>query len=358
MGEIVRNKGMETGTKGKIKTRNVALDVLRIFCCYLIIMLHASGHLDVSGEYWRVVQGIVRPALWCFMMLSGYFILSNPIVNWGKFYLTHLTHLVVPLIFYVFVYQLYYSGGKRISLLEIIAGDPFGHLWFVYSLFVLYLMAPFLQKMMYHLSEKQLTGMLAGMFFCGRVIKILAAFGFPIGIPVTVIGDCTLFFFLLGYLLWQKNKRVEFKFVIPIGILNIIYTAYTFADPILADGAATLSLGMVCGVIVYFCLFSNFFQNAGKRESTRKIIYFISARTYGIYLIHILILNIMTERGIMLIDNNSISKFWILPLKCFVIFIIGFIFSTLFDLLICNPVQKCFNYIGRKFVDAEYYPPA
>lgn len=346
--EIVLEKNTEIEVTEKIKTRNYALDVLRIFCCYLIIMLHVSGHLDAGGTYWRVVQGIVRPALWCFMMLSGYFILSNPITNWGMFYLKHLTHLIVPLFFYVFAYQLYYSGGKHISILEIIAGDPYGHLWFVYSLIVLYLMAPFLQKMLNHLNKKQIIGMLAGMFFCGRVINILAAFGFPIGIPATVIGDCTLFFFILGYFLWQKNNEVEYKFVISIGIMNIIYTAYTFSDPILVNGAATLSLGMVCGVIVYYCFCSKFFRNAGKGGISRKIIYFVSSRTYGIYLIHILILNILTERGIMVLDNTSISKYWILPLKCFVIFLVGFIFSTILDFLICNPVQKCCNHIGEK----------
>lgn len=55
--------------------REYALDILRIYCCYCIIMLHVSGHLNVNGNFWRLVQGVVRPALWCFMMLSGYFIL-------------------------------------------------------------------------------------------------------------------------------------------------------------------------------------------------------------------------------------------------------------------------------------------
>lgn len=351
--QIASGQGTKTDKAEKIKTRNYALDVLRIFCCYLIIMLHVSGHLDAGGSYWRVIQGIVRPALWCFMMLSGYFILSNPIVDWAAFYLKHLTHLVIPLFFYVFVYQLYYSGGKRISILEIIAGDPYGHLWFVYSLIVLYLMAPFLQKMLNNISKKQLTGLLIGMFFCGRVITILAAFDFSIGIPVTIIGDCSLFFFLIGYWLWQNDKQVEYKILIPIGIINVIYTAYTFSDSILVDGAATLSLGMVCGVIVYFYFFSKVFQNAGGNVMVRKLIYFISARTYGIYLIHILILNIFTERGIMQLDSNSISQFWILPFKCLVIFIIGLVISTVYDLLICNPIQKYCNYIGDKIINIK-----
>lgn len=91
--------------------RNYSIDLLRIFCCYCIIMLHASAHLDSTGNFWRLVQGVVRPALWCFLSLSGYFILSKPIVKWSEFYFRHLLHLLIPLVFYTFIYQLYYSNG-------------------------------------------------------------------------------------------------------------------------------------------------------------------------------------------------------------------------------------------------------
>ncbi len=321
------------------KERNYALDLLRIFCCYCIIMLHVSGYLDTNGNFWRLVQGIVRPALWCFLALSGYFILSRPILNWKKFYIRHLLHLLIPLVVYVFVYQLYHSGGKRISLKEIINGDPIGHLWFVYTLIVLYLLAPFFQKMLENLTNRQLTGLLATMFFCGRGIKMLTALGFGIGIPTEVIGDCSTFFFLFGYWLFRVNRTVSYKILIPVGIINTLYSAYTFSNPILADGAATLALGMVVGVVVYYQLFSKLFEKIKDGIFAKAIVY-ISARTYGIYLIHMLIIQYFTAKEILTLDNSSISRYWMLPLVCLIIFFTGLAIATALDTLICGPLQK------------------
>lgn len=324
--------------------RNSALDWLRIFCCYCIIMLHVSGHLNLNSNFWRLVQGIVRPALWCFLVLSGYFILSRPIKNWKKFYFTHLIHLIVPLVLYVFVYQFYYS--RKVSLLAIIAGDPIGHLWFVYSLIVLYIMTPFLQKMLMNLSNAQLTGLLILMFFFGRVIRIIPALGLSIGLPVTILGDCALFFFIMGYWLSRVKLSLSYKFLIPIGIVNILYTAYTLSNPILVNGAAELALGMIGGCIIYYLLFVKIF--AGGYNGFSRVAAFISRRTYGIYLIHMLIFQYFTANGIMALNPDSYSNIWILPLKCLIIFGIGLIMAIIMDLIICEPIQKLCNYIYEK----------
>lgn len=330
----------------KDEKRNYALDLLRIFCCYCVIMIHVSGHLDLNGTLWRLVQGIVRPALWRFIILSGYFILPNPITDWKKFYFKHLLHLIIPLMIYVFVYQLYYSQGKSISFLSVIAGDSIGHLWFVYSLIVLYLIAPFLQKLLMNLNNIQLNGLLILMFFCGRIIKILAALGIPIGIPVTVIGDCTIFFFILGYRLSRIEINISCNIIVLMIVVNILYSAYTFSNPILVNGAAELALSMIIGSVLYYLLFLKIYK--GRYPIFSKIIAFVSMRTYGIYLIHMLIFQYFTTNGILLLESNPYQNIWILPLKCLIIFLLGLIFASIIDLLICKPLEKFGNYIYKK----------
>ncbi len=330
--------------------REYALDILRIYCCYCIIMLHVSGQLNNNGNFWRLVQGVVRPTLWCFMMLSGYFILSRSITKWSKFYFTHIIHLIVPLVVYTFVYQLYYSGGKSISLKSIIAGDSIGHLWFVYNLIALYILASFLQKMLMNLSDIQLTGLLITMFFFGRVINIIAKIGVSIGIPTGILGSCSLFFFVLGYWIYRMNINIDYKCGIVLWIINTIYCVYAFSNPILADGVANLSLSMVIGVVVYYVLFSGIFSNI-KESVITKMIIFISSRTYGIYLIHMLIFQYFSNHNIMsLIFISYMHCICLLILKCLCIFVIGLIFATIMDLLICDPIQKVCNYFCDKIV--------
>lgn len=331
------------------KQRNIALDILRIFCCYCIIMLHVSAHLNINGFFWRLVQGIVRPALWCFVVLSGYFILSQPIKNWTNFYFTHLIHLIIPLVFYTFIYQLYYS--KSVSLFQIIAGDSIGHLWFVYSLIMLYIIAPFLQKLLINLNNIQLTGLLCLIFFFGRIINIMATFGFAIGIPTALIGDDKIFFFILGHWLSRIKIKANYKILIPLVIANILYCAYTFSNPILVNGAADLALGMVNGCILYYLLFTKAFRTQRYNDAS-KIIAFVSRRTYGIYLIHMLIFQYFIANEIMVLAPDAHKNVWLLPLKCLVIFVIGLAISIVMDMLICNPIQKICNCIYLKIKEA------
>ena len=326
------------------KKRNSTLDILRIFCCYCIIMLHVSGHLNLNGTFWRLVQGVVRPTLWCFLVLSGYFILSAPLKNWKKFYFFHLLHLIVPLIIYTFIYQYYYD--KSLSLIKVIAGNSIGHLWFVYTLIMLYIIAPYLQILLIHLTNKQLTNLLILMFFFGRITNVMVGLGLSIGIPTEIVGSYALFYFILGYRLSRVKIYISTKILILCGIINILYSSFTFSNPILVNGAADLALSMVCGCIIYYFLFTNIFTN--RIDKFSKITTFISLRTYGIYLIHMLVFQYFTANNIMPLKENSYSNIWILPLKCLIIFVISLAFTIIIDLLICEPIQRFYTYIYKK----------
>lgn len=220
-------------------------------------------------------------------------------------------------------------------------------MWFVYTLISLYLLAPFLQKMLEKLNNNQITGMLLGMFFFGRIINVLKTLGFEIGIPISIIGDCSLFFFIFGYWIYHINIKVSFKLLIPIGIVNILYSAYTFSNQFLVNGASNLALGMVIGVVVYYTIFSKMFNHIKQGKAT-DIITFISTRTYGIYLIHMLIFQIFSSKKIMMLSTYNYINFWVLPVKCFVIFIISLIIAIFMDILICDPLFKGFNYLWEK----------
>lgn len=323
--------------------RDISLDVLRIFCCYCIIMLHVSGHLNYDSIFHLLVQGVVRPALWCFMSLSGYLILSRRIENWFEFYWNHLLHIFVPLIIYTSVYVWYYTKKIVIPIKTVLAGDTIGHLWFVYALVALYFLAPFLQNMLIGLTNGKVFLLLIIMFFWGRVVNLLSFLGIEIGIPTEILGDCSLFFFVLGYWL-SRNDLVSYsRYIIPVGIINIFYIAFSMMNCYLIDGATTLSLGMVVGTVWYFVLFKRIFNNediSRRFKKMEKLISFLAARTYGIYLIHMLIFNIFTENEILPLNSGSISRFYILPIKCFFIFCLGLVCATVLDVIICIPIQK------------------
>jgi len=251
-----------------------------------------------------------------------------------------LTHLLIPLFLYTFLYQCYYAGRFQISFKSVLGGDTIGHLWFVYELLALYLLTPFLQKMLLALNNRGVFSFLALLFFFGRVVPILKNIGLPLGIPTELLGNCSLFFFVLGYALSVQKKTIRLSVLIPLGMVNILYIAYTLQNGILAPGAADLSAGMVIGTLFYFFLFQKCFAWLERTCFIKRAVDFISGRTYGIYLIHMLIFQIFTAREIMMLNPLSLSRYWMLPLKCVIIFLLGLAASIPLDLLICAPLQK------------------
>lgn len=140
----------------------------------------------------------------------------------------------------------------------------------------------------------------------------------------------------------------HFKIILVIGCLNIFYGAYSFYNPYLVNGAAMLSLCMVVGVAFYFVLFQKIFDKFEIKEKMQKIVSFISAHTYGIYLFHMLILDYVVAKEILVVDAQSSSKYYVLPLLCLLVFVVGLAISIPLDRLICNPLLKISELLYHK----------
>lgn len=322
----------------KKRERDINMDLLRIFSCFCIIGLHVSGQIE-NPLLWRSIQAFVRPALWVFMALSGYYILSRPINKWREFWFKHITGLVIPFIIYVYLYHVYYDKTfLHYDIIGLLKGDPIGHLWYVYTLIVLYIISPFLQKMLNALNQKQIVCLLFIMLFTSRSIDIYTALGKEFGFPVALITDCSLFFLILGYYLHEypiKNKKIIFI----LGILNIFLCIYALSNSILVNHICELSVVMTIGVIFYFTVFKciNGWNISSK---LKKVIGFISGRTYGIYLIHILILQIINEKQIWLLEGKVGRQIWYFLIRCLAIFVVGGVCATILDLTICKALKN------------------
>ena len=334
------------------KVRDYDLDLLRIFSCLCIIILHVSGHLLWTSRFNLLVQGVVRPCLWVFVALSGYYILNKPIKSFANFYLNEIPKLLFPLVIYSIIYQIYppISNGESfakiisaISIKNILAGDIVGHLWFVYGLFALYIIAPFLQILLRNLKNWQIALLLFIIFYYYRISPILSAVGIKINLGSFAFSDCMLFYFIFGYFLkhFKFNKYRIFVYI--IGLLNIYFTATNFTNSILVTDLATLSLNMVIGVIFYFYVFKNLrFSFLNK---IAPFIGYVSKRTFGIYLIHMFIFTYFTNHSIFILTTEN--RFYMLLMKSIIIFIIGLLMSSLIDLFI----NKVIFSIYKKLLD-------
>lgn len=332
------------------ETRNYAYDLLRIFCCLSIICLHVSGHLSWASKYNLLVQGIVRPCLTTFMTLSGYYVLSKPIVDIKAFYLKKIFFLAFPLVIYAALYQFvpsYISDNdflgaiRQINVISILKTDICGHFWFVYSLIGLYLATPFLQKMLSALSNKQFVLLLALIFYVERIFPIISQYNIPaLKVDTFPFTGTFVFFYILGFFIRRNEHIINAKIklvIIVVGLLNIPFMAYMLTKAPFAATLCNLSLCTIIGTIFYFV----FFSVLPVPEFIGKTVLFFSKRTFSIYLLHMLVFNTMTQMSFM--NLTAENKMYMLGIKVFAIFFICDLICSIIDLLIINPVIWLYN---------------
>ncbi|MBR5272390.1 MAG: acyltransferase [Clostridia bacterium] len=142
-------------------------DYLRILAAFFVIYMHVSAHA-LRGEIniqWHFINGTVSLAFTAvplFFMMSGYLLLTSDGTNDIPSLLKRrLPKLILPLIFWsltAIITRLYYTdalSAKNIfdAAIEAFNSPAMVHLWYVYTLFALYLIAPVLYNGLKNLSR-------------------------------------------------------------------------------------------------------------------------------------------------------------------------------------------------------------
>lgn len=308
----------------KTSVRFFQLDLLRVFACYLVIQQHASeffyigdGGSVVRGDntFWiGIITSIARSSVPLFVMISGYLLL--PMRNsTSQFFKKRFTRVVYPFVAWCVLYALYYMVTRGDTFLQALRnilhipinfGVEIGHLWYVYMLIGLYLIIPVISSWAAEASKKEMRAYLVlwGITTLLPYIHLL----FP-----QVWGECfwnptpAFYYFsgFVGYLLlgfYIKRfgalplPHAAACFLTGYALTSAIFclrieTAPSIPQLELSWGFCTANVAlMTCG------LFSLFMHIPGKLQGeTAGLIQDISVKSYGIYLAHIILLNLFHE---------------------------------------------------------------
>lgn len=154
--------------------REQQFDLLRVLCAFAVVVMHVSAQFIAANKgqdsycllYSLLYATVFRFAVPCFIMLSGAFILSNSKnANFLYFYKKSFLKFFVPVFFFSFLYYVYSNllillrhtliqqpefltvENFLIPLLEWFKGEPFYHLWYMYTLIGLYCVAPIIVRL-------------------------------------------------------------------------------------------------------------------------------------------------------------------------------------------------------------------
>lgn len=218
------------------------IDAIRIFAILMVIVLHCMcdfyNDIHNAGKFsWWVlgyVNEISRTGVPLFFMISGFLLIRSDSAKTPlKFYKKRLKKICIPFIVYDILYYCYYCivEGREFSTLEFFrelanTGSAM-HLWFMYSMILLYLFVPYLKIIIEN------SGFKALIFFL-----ILAIFQTTIKpfINIVLNGQITLYmaldgidgymgYMVLGYILgtYKPSRKTELTVYILGGLSFLIF---------------------------------------------------------------------------------------------------------------------------------------
>ena len=202
--------------------RMAELDLLRCLAILMVVTLHAAAPLlsdpsllgTPAWYFCLLLDPFSRTGVPLFFMLSGFLLLRDSrTLQVGPFYRRRLPRLVVPLVLWNLIYALADSWGthRPFSLLEYLGSlldrGCYYHIWFIYLLLGLYLLAPFLKRIVDHASGREVLVLIGIILLPTTLLPLLDGVS-PIPVrPIPIMLEGLTGYFLLGWLLGSRPPR-------------------------------------------------------------------------------------------------------------------------------------------------------
>ena len=309
--------------------RIVFLDYVRVFACFLVMVVHASenfygapGSTDMVGpqaflanesdRLWvSIYDGFSRMAVPLFVIVSAFLLapMKAGLTSW-QFYRQRCIRILPPFFIFMILYSTLpllwgqidaETSLKDISRIFLNFPSQAGHLWFMYPLISLYLFIPVISPWLNKATAKE-ERFFIGLFLLSTCMPYLnRCFG-------EVWGQCfwneyhILWYFsgYLGYLVlahyihvhltWNRSKRLVIGIAsMVVGALLTIYSFYVQAIPGVTLVTPEIEIGWAfCTINCVLLTAGTFlaFTCIGNSKSPRLITE-MSKLSYGMYLMHI-----------------------------------------------------------------------
>ncbi len=328
------------------KKRIYYLDFLRAFAAMMVILVHSiSDYIVVAPNYgskswyvYLVLNAFSRTGVPLFFMISGYLLLSSDRSRSIKaFYKKSLTHIIIPLVFWNVAYYAYkYLMGYAVfdfrelldQFLEL--GTEY-HLWYLYTLAGIYLAVPFLKVLVDNCSIKRLSLLMVIMLLCTTIrpfINTITPLYFHL-FDTLFSGYMGCFF--MGYVFGKcRCDKKNIIWYILFGIACLALSIY-FND----KNSSTAGINLIFnygysfvhyGLAVSIFTVSRFiFEN---RSFLRPVVTFISKYSFGIYLVHVMVIDLI-HKYIMIDASPLICSAYIFSVCLVVSLILSFVLNKI-----------------------------
>lgn len=320
------------------KERNVYLDITRIVAVLAVIMIHISAefvvcHNPKSIEFvWgNIFDSISRIGVPLFIMISGALMLDeNRIITTKNLIFKNVKIAACLLVFWSAVYSGIYNvlfplaQGEQLNVRTIITSFILGHfhLWYLYMIIGLYVITPFLREFVKKENKKLVQLFIAisiGTQFIVPILNAVSLVWKDAKILLSFVNQFNFDFFsvyityyLIGWYIIQIGIKRKWIFYC-LGIISLL-TIIVYVQITKNYNTAYLNenvLVLLYSVSVFLALNSTSMSN--KNEKLNKLIEVLSKLSFGVYIIHPLVLSIYNK----VISYSKVPVIFILI--CFIV---------------------------------------
>ncbi len=352
--------------------RNSAIELLRIISMIMIIFHHFALHgkfvwtdISLSRFWYNFIYMGGKVGVDVFILISGYFLIADkgPLFNVRKiikligevlFY-----SIVIFVIFWLFGYNVFDDGvGSLVSIIYAIFPITFSKWWFVSAYFVLYLIHPFLNKLLLSINKRKYQTLIILLVIMWSVIPTFLHSSYASN---DFIWFVTLYI-IAGYArIYGFNSKLTTK---SYAILWIIFSFLTYLSTVVLTFLST-KWSFIVGHEGYFAgqekistlliSLSLFMMFATMKMKYHKWINVIASATFGVYLIH----DHPFVRSFLWMDlfkNASFANSLLLiPYSIFAVFSV-YLICTIIDLLRQYLIERPVMSLVNKYADTWMKP--
>lgn len=325
----------------------VAFDRLRIVAIFSVIILHASVDLflylypSFDWDMANLYESFSRWNVSVFFMISGALFLRNSKkLDIKKLYSKNILHIVVVFLFWSLVYGILYGkiGFNYNEIFEIVRGPH--HFWFLKALLGLYIAISLFKYIVS--KEKFEISFLIITFFLGILIpssiSIVGVFdkqlesvfiGFYDKFKLELIFTYSFYFVIGHYLLEYPPKNIQKYILYFLGVISpfvvMILTRYVTKCNELPV-VQFFENSFICTAIEAMAIFVLFITKFNSMCRFDDFIAKVSKNVMGIYIVHVMVMSLLSEFGI---ESNLFNSLFFIPIYSIVVFAFSYVFVEL-----------------------------
>lgn len=303
-----------------IKQKTEWMDTLRTVATLSVILVHVTTsvvnqnyHRNMS--YWwigNIIDCSIRFCVPLFLMLSGASLLGKDYPSYWDFIKRRMMRVVIPFVFWsllYIVYGWYVAPPKE----QPHSADTFGpwlsimfwekdiskHFWYIYTILVLYPFIPFVGKWIRSLNKQSAKALMGGWIIISLIFFYFVLFPYDNKFVIKPIGYLGYMgYMILGYYLslldFSSVKSIVLAWIgFIFSILATAFITYYYSEYSHKLNLKFYSYLCLIAILQSTCIFILIKSSIVKNKILVFLRDTISNYSYGIYLVHVMILGFL-----------------------------------------------------------------